>query len=474
MNRQLWGIQITESSITAVLVERVGEGFAAAHGAQIALAEGIIDPDTGMCRDVARLTQALDNLRQSENIRGPVSLLLPEAAYVSRLLRVPPMKPQELAKVIRNELSRYAAYRGADFLFDYTSTPVGVQLAVYTSSVKRDLLAVYRSAARKARLSVTLIGDSLQAAALALASFTDVDVTHRPCIAVMSRGMTRLAIVEQAIQASSTIDMGLNELASDASAPLLASRIKSALSFFEQELSTEPGDLYLSTEDKLPVDKIQELALRINRPVHVIASQHQENISSTVAGVAVLGFQPRRAHACNNLLAHLVAQQADRSRKWVAALILVILANAALGATWHSLTAGFADLRGQETITAKTLTAIRQETGQLDTLQTQATDLTAQLTALANMRALSAANFTAADLRLLAGAIPSGVSVTRAQMAGNSLSVDGAATTYAAIGQLLRSWTATKLVQAGSVKFAQVDQGYRFHCDFLTTKGGQP
>jgi hypothetical protein len=31
MKRQLWGIQVTETLIAAVLVERVGEGFAVAR-----------------------------------------------------------------------------------------------------------------------------------------------------------------------------------------------------------------------------------------------------------------------------------------------------------------------------------------------------------------------------------------------------------------------------------------------------------
>jgi Tfp pilus assembly protein PilN len=472
MKRQVWGIQVTETYITAVLVERVGEGFAVAHGVQVPLGEGTIDPDTGALLDVAQLSQTLSSLRHTENIRGPVNLILPEAAYVSRLLRVPPMKPQELAKVIRNELSRYAAYRGTDFLFDYTSTPVGVQLAVYTSSIKRDVLTAYRAAARKAGLSIALVGDSLQGAVHALSTFTNVDVTHRPCIAVMSRSMTRLAIAEQTIEASSTIDMGQSELASDTSVALLASRIKSALAFFEQELSVEPGDLYLSTQEPLPTEQAQELALRLNRPVHIMTLQ-QEGASSVAAGTAVLGFSPTRTHACNNLLAHLVAQRADRSRKWIAALALVILANPALGATWHSLTSGFGSIQQQEAITSKTLAAIQQQTQQLDTLQTQATDLTAQLSALANTRSLTAGDFTAADLRLLAGTVPQGVTITHAVISGNTLAVDGVATAYPSIGKLLRSWTATKLVQAGAITSAQVDQGYRFHCDFQTTKGGQ-
>src|SRR5450756_1291690 len=150
MKRQVWGIQVTETSIAAVLVERVGEGFAVAHSVQIPLAEGVVDPNSGACLDVGQLAGALRTLRLAEKIRGPVSLILPEPAYVSRLLRVPPMKPQELTRVIRNELSRYAAYRGTDFLFDYTSTPIGVQLAVYTSSVKRDVLAEYRKVMRRA------------------------------------------------------------------------------------------------------------------------------------------------------------------------------------------------------------------------------------------------------------------------------------------------------------------------------------
>lgn len=473
MKRYQWGIQIAETFVAAVLVEHVGEGFALAKAVKVPLAEGIIDPVTGTCRDTVRLTKTLNGLKHSETIGSPISLVLPEAAYVSRLLRVPPMKPQELAKVIRNELSRYAAYRGADFLFDYTSAPVGIQLAVYTSSIKRDVLTVYRTAVRRAGLSVTLIGDSLQSTVRALAEFSGVDVTHRPCVAVMSHGITRLGIAEHAIEASSTIDMGQSELASDTSVALLASRVKSALSFFEQELSVEPGDLYIAAEEQFPTDKIQELALRINRPVHVMKSQQQENISSVAAGAAVLGLSPKSTHTCNNLLAHVVAQRADRSRTWAAALILAVLANAGLGFAWYSLTTGFATLRQQETITARTLAAIQQETQQLDTLQTQATELTAKLSALPATRALMAGNFTASDLRMLAAAVPEGVLITHAAISGNSVVVDGTATAYTAIGKLLRSWTATKLVQAGAIESVQVDQGYRFHCEFQTTKGGR-
>jgi Tfp pilus assembly protein PilN len=472
MKRQVWGIQVTETSIAAVLAERVGEGFAVAHSVQIPLAEGVVDPNSGACLDVGQLAGALRTLRLAEKIRGPVSLILPEPAYVSRLLRVPPMKPQELTRVIRNELSRYAAYRGTDFLFDYTSTPIGVQLAVYTSSVKRDVLAEYRKVMRRAGLSIALVGDSLQSTARALAEFTGVDVTHRPCVAVMSRAMTRLGIAEHTIEASSTIDMGQSELASDVSVALLGSRIKSALSFFEQELSAEPGDLYVSAEEQLPAEKVQELALRINRPVHVITLQ-QEGASNVAAGAAVLAFSPTSAHACNNLLAHLVAQHAEGGRRWVAALVLVILANAALGLTWHSLTTGFTSISRQETATAANLVMLGQQTQELATLQTQATDLTAQLGALANTQALTDSDFTAADFRMLANAIPPGVTITHASIASDSLTVDGTATAYAAIGKLLRSWTATELVQAGSFKSAQVQGGYHFHCEFRTTKGGQ-
>ncbi|MFA4931688.1 MAG: PilN domain-containing protein [Caldisericia bacterium] len=472
MKRQLWGIQITETFIAAVLVERVGEGFAVARDAQAPLAKGVVDPDTGACLDAGQLAGALRTLTRTEHIRGPVSMMLPEAAYVSRLLRVPPMKPQELTKVIRNELSRYAAYRGADFLFDYTSTPVGVQLAVYTSSVKRDVLAGYRTATRRAGLSVALVGDSLQSTVQALAEFTGVDVTHRPCVAVMSRSMTRLGIAEHTIEASSSIDMGQSELASDVSVALLGSRIKSALSFFEQELSVEPGDLYICSDEQLPTEQVQGLALRINRPVHIIVSG-QDGASSVAAGAAILGFSPTSAHACNNLLAHLVAQHAERSRKWVAALVLVVLANAALSLSWHSLTAGFASIQRQEAATAATLINLRQQTQELDTLQVQATDLTAQLSALANTQALTGSDFTAADFRTLANAIPQGVTITHVSITGNSLAVDGTATAYAAIGKLLRSWTSTDLVQAGTFKSAQAQEGYRFRCEFQTTKEGQ-
>jgi len=472
MKRQLWGIQVTETSIAAVLVERVGEGFAVAHSVQAPLAEGVVDPDSGACLDVGQLAGALRTLRRAENIRGPVSLILPETAYVSRLLRVPPMKPQELTSVIRNELSRYAAYRGADFLFDYTSTPVGVQLAVYTSSVKRDVLTGYRKAMRRAGLSIALVGDSLQSTARALAEFAGVDVTHTPCVAVMSRAMTRLGIAERTIEASSTIDMGQSELASDVSVALLGSRIKSALSFFEQELSAEPGDLYISAEGQLPTEKVQELALRINRPIHTITSRHN-GASSVAAGAAILAFSPTSAHACNNLLAHLVAQHAERSRRWVAALVLFVLANAALGVTWHSLTAGVASISRQETAAAANLTTLRQQTQELQTLQAQATDLTAQLGALANTQALTRGDFTATDLRTLANAIPAGVTITHVSITGNSLAVDGTATAYAGIGKLLRSWTSTALVQAGTFKSAQAQEGYRFHCEFQTTRGSQ-
>jgi Tfp pilus assembly PilM family ATPase len=102
MKRQLWGIQVTETSIAAVLVERVGEGFAIAHSVQTPLAEGIVDHDSGACLDVAQLAGALRSFRRAANIRGSVGLILPGPAYVSRLLRVPPMKPQELTRVIRN------------------------------------------------------------------------------------------------------------------------------------------------------------------------------------------------------------------------------------------------------------------------------------------------------------------------------------------------------------------------------------
>jgi len=451
MKRQLWGIQVTETYITAVLVERVGEGFAVARSAQAPLTEGIVDPGNGACLDVDQLAATLQTLRRTENIRGPLSLILPEAAYVSRLLRVPPMKPQELSKVIRNELSRYAAYRGADFLFDYTATPVGVQLAVYTSSIKREVLAGYRKAARKAGLSVTLVGDSLQSTVRALAEFAAVDVTHRPCIAVMSHSMTRLGIAEHAIEASSTIDMGQSELTSDISVALLGSRIKSAISFFEQELSAEPGDLYVHVEEQLPTEKVQELALRISRPVHLITLQ-QYGASSVAAGAAILSFSPSMDHACNNLLAHVVAQHVEGGRRWVAAVVLFLLANTALGVTWYSLTTGFASISRQETLTAASLTAIGQQTQDLEALQTQATALTAQLGAFANTQALTGGDFTAAEFRTLANAIPSGVTITRASIAGDSLIVDGTATAYAAIGKLLRSWTATKLVQAGTLR----------------------
>lgn len=112
-------------------------------------------------------------------------------------------------------------------------------------------------------------------------------------------------------------------------------------------------------------------------------------------------------------------------------------------------------------------------TQELETLQAQATDLTAQLGALANTQALTGSDFTAADFRTLVNAIPSGVTITHASIASSSLTVEGTATAYAAIGKLLRSWTATELVQAGTFKSAQVQQGYRFHCEFRTTKGGQ-
>lgn len=472
MKRQLWGIQVMETSIAAVLVERVGEGFAVAHSAQAPLAEGVVDPNSGACLDVGQLAGVLETLRRTESIQGPVSLILPEAAYVSRLLRVPPMKPQDLTRVIRSELSRYAAYRGTDFLFDYTSTPVGAQLAVYASSVKRDVLAGYRTAARSAGLSVALVGDSLQSTARALAELTGVDVTHRPCVAVMSRTMTRLGIAERTIEASSTIDMGQAELAGDTSLALLGSRIKSALSFFGQELSAEPGDLYVCAEGQLPAEKVQELALRISRPVHIIASQ-QHGASSPAAGAAILAFSPASAHACNNLLAHLVAQHAEGSRRWVAVLVLVVLANAALGVAWHSLTTGYARISRQETATAASLVSLRQLTQGLETLQAQATDLTARLDAFASTQALTGGDFTAADFRTLANAIPPGVTITHASFAGGNLTVDGTATAYAAIGKLLRSWTSTDLVQAGTFRSAQAQEGYRFHCEFRTTKGGQ-
>jgi Tfp pilus assembly protein PilN len=455
MKRQLWGIQVTETFIAAVLVERVGEGFAVARSVQAPLAEGVVDPDTGACLDASQLAGALRALRRAGHIRGPVSLILPEPAYVSRLLRVPPMKPNELTKVIRNELSRYAAYRGADFLFDYTSVPVGVQLAVYTSSIKRDVLAAYRTAVRRAGLSVALVGDSLQSTVRALTEFTKADVTHRPCVAVMSRSTTRLGIAEHAVQVA-----------------LLSSRIKSALSFFEQELSAEPGDLYISPEEQLSTEKVQELALRINRPVHIITSG-QDGASSVAAGAAILGFSPANAHECNNLLAHLVAQHAERGRRWVAALVLVVLANAALGLAWTYLTAGVASIQRQEAVATATLATLRQETQELEALQAQATELTAQLSALANTQALTGSDFTAADLRALANAVPAGVAIMHASIAGESLAVDGTATTYAAIGNLLRSWTSTELVQAGTFKSAQAQEGYRFRCEFRTTKGGQ-
>jgi Tfp pilus assembly protein PilN len=472
MKRQVWGIQVTERSVAAVLVERVGEGFAVAHGAQAPLAEGVVDRGTGACLDVDQLAGVLRTLRRAENIQGPVSLILPEAAYVSRLLRVPPMKPQELTKVLRHELSRYAAYRGADFLFDYTSTPVGAQLAVYASSVKRDVLAGYRTAARRAELSVALVSDSLQSTARALAELTGVDVIRRPCVAVMSRAMTRLGVAEHAIEASSTIDMGQAELADDMSLALLGSRIKSALSFFEQELSAEPGDLYVCAEEQLPPEKVQELALRINRPVHTIPSQ-QDDVSSVAAGAAILAFSPAGAHTFNNLLAHLVAQHAEGSRRWVAALVLVVLANAALGGAWRSLTTDFARISRQETATAATLVSLRQLTQGLETLQAQATDLTAQLGAFANTQALTGGDFTAADFRTLANAIPPGVTITHASITDSSFTVDGTATAYAAIGKLLRSWTSTDLVQAGTFRSAQAQGQYSFRCEFRTTKGGR-
>jgi Tfp pilus assembly protein PilN len=473
MKRSVWGIQITASFIAAVLVERVGEGFAVARSVQVPLAEGIVDPDSGACSDTSRLAAALQSLAHAENMQGPVSLVLPEPAYVSRLLRVPPMKPQEVAKVIRSELSRYAAYRGADFLFDYTSVPVGVQLAIYASSIKRDLLTAYRTAARLAKLSVSLVGDSLQSTARALAEFSKADVTHRPCIAVMSRSMTRLGIAEHAIEASSTIDMGQSELAGTSSVALLGSRIKSALTFFEQELSAEPGDLYIYTDEQLAAEKIQELALRINRPVHAVELQ-QEGASSVAAGAAVLAFSPAGAHDCNNLLAHLVAQHAERSRRWVAALVLFVLANAALGVAWQTLTTGVASIRQQEALTTASLTTLRQQTQELDTLQAQATDVKSRLEAFPNTEALTGGDFSAGDLRLLASAIPSRVTITNASISGDELVVDGRATAYAGIGNLLRAWTSTDLVRAGTFRSAQVQAGYTFTCEFQTTKGGQP
>lgn len=116
---------------------------------------------------------------------------------------------------------------------------------------------------------------------------------------------------------------------------------------------------------------------------------------------------------------------------------------------------------------------LRQQTQEVETLQAQATDLTAQLGALVNMQALTTSHFTAADFRTLANAIPPGVTITRASIAGGSLTVDGTATTYAAIGKFLRSWTATDLVQAGTFESAQAREGYRFRCEFGTTKRGQ-
>jgi Tfp pilus assembly protein PilN len=95
------------------------------------------------------------------------------------------------------------------------------------------------------------------------------------------------------------------------------------------------------------------------------------------------------------------------------------------------------------------------------------------LEAFANTQALTDSDFTAADFRTLVSAIPPGVTITHASIAGGSLTVDGTATAYAAIGKLLRSWTSTELVQAGTFKSAQAQEGYKFRCEFRTTKGGQ-
>jgi Tfp pilus assembly protein PilN len=465
----MWGIQITETYLSAVLVEHVDKKFSVFRRVQAQLDEGIIDSNTGTLLDASRFVQTLGNLFRAENIHGSVNLILPETAYVSRMLHVPPMKPQELAKVIRNELSRYAAYRGTDFLFDYTAVPVGVQLAVYTSSIKRDILTAYRTAVRKAGCSVALVGDSLQSAVRAL-SFTDLDKTHRPCIAVMSKNMIWLAIADDVIETSSTIDMGQTELENETSVALLASRIKSALAFFEQELSVELGDLFIFTEKQVSDDQGKDLAIRIDRPVHFI-SPGQDGAFGIDVGAAMLF--PSRTHAYNNLLSHVVAQHADHKRKWIAATAFLVLSNAALGITWQPLTTGFARIRQQETITGTALLAIQQETQQFDTLQTQATDLKAKLDAFAKTKTMTANDFSAADLRMLANAVPNNMTIVRFTVTGNSLAIEGTTTTYAAIGQLMRSWTATKLVQAGAVQSVRADNGYHFRCDFQVTKGGQ-
>ena len=113
-----FGIDVTETRISTVLLGRTAQGFRVLDAAQIPLPEGTFEQ--GRVADAEALLRVLRTAKGRNRIQAErVAISLPAASTVTRVVGFEEEDPQRIAQFVRNEIKEYAALSGREVVSDF-------------------------------------------------------------------------------------------------------------------------------------------------------------------------------------------------------------------------------------------------------------------------------------------------------------------------------------------------------------------
>ncbi len=230
----LVGIEITESHINVATVRRKGQGIALERWGSAELPDATVQD--GLIIERKRFAAALRRLLKESGIRARSAVVSISAVPVmTRLIRLPPMEPEEMREAIAAEVGKYVAFAGEETVFDFLPlevTPEAEEMQdVLVSVTTKEIASACAEAVGAARLEVRALETSFLASLRAAYAGPGLEAEAASIFARIGTTATDVSIVEEArIIFSRRIPIGIAGLAK--AAEELSGELKKVMDFY--------------------------------------------------------------------------------------------------------------------------------------------------------------------------------------------------------------------------------------------------
>ena len=345
------GIDVTETRVSIVVLQKAAEGFRVLEAARFPLPEGTFEQ--GRIADPAQLVKVLKHIKGRHKIRTKqIALALPVMSTVTRVVQLDEEDPQRVAQFVQHEIREYAAFSGREIVSDFrvlVPARPNVSGKILMTATENHTVATAMWACRRAGLGVGAIEPAGMACIRGVSGTRSPSTsTGRILLAVLREGVLSLCVLRRGIldfirtEKIDGLHDGLRECHTR-----VADEINAVIRFYEGEGMDVPGpwsvvvlgdddvtladDVVVALKTNVAVDAVDVRTTVDSSDVVHVDPQAEGMVSVAAFGLALRFMATGENEPCVNLLPP-EATQAKSARtntllaaNGLAALILLVV-----------------------------------------------------------------------------------------------------------------------------------------------------